>query len=294
MNTDLEDAVAEALRARAGEVPHAPMPQLGRRTRRAWLAPVAAAAVVVVAAAVTVVVLSGGNDAPAPVATPPTATAPSTVLAPGEVYYSVELTRQGGGPVIREFELWQPPERTGEWRQHLVFGQSIKDGHVVPAGQTQYPPGGVCFPAREVTDDNCTMPGAWSNPTVDFLATAPRDPETIMDQIHASVLADGAPEDLVPLRELYRVKGVLSSNGVPPALASALREVTAALPGVIVTEHMANLTGERGTGYSYPTPGAGLATIIFDADGHYIGSPTESVHHGVAPALGEPPSRMLD
>jgi hypothetical protein len=34
--------------------------------------------------------------------------------------------------------------------------------------------------------------------------------------------------------------------------------------------------------------------VIFDADDRYLGSPKEAVRHGVAPGLGEPPSRMLD
>jgi len=57
---------------------------------------------------------------------------------------------------------------------------------------------------------------------------------------------------------------------------------------------MANLLGERGTGYSYSLPQGGELTAIFAEDDHYLGSPTQAVRHGIAPDLGQPPSRMLD
>jgi hypothetical protein len=87
---------------------------------------------------------------------------------------------------------------------------------------------------------------------------------------------------------------LLAGNGVPADLSSALRQVAAAIPGVSVTADMANLVGERGTGYSLPHPFGGTVAVIFDADDRYLGSPKEAVRHGVAPGLGEPPSRMLD
>jgi hypothetical protein len=301
---DLEDAVADALRAKAAAVPHSPMPRLerARRARRGWLVPVAAAAVAVVAAGAAVFVFSSRDQShPATVTTSPSTTtsAPSSqTLAPGEVYYSLRLTAQANGQVIREIQLWQPSDRAGEWRQAVEFGQTIKDGRVVPgAGHVEGPSGGVCYPARQPTDDSCTAPPSWSNPTVDFLATAPRDPATIADQLHAEAMAvlssNGQGEELAPTVELHYVSEVLAANGVPADLSRALEQVVAGLPGVTVTQNMATLTGERGTGYSLPLPQGGSTAAIF-ADGHYLGSPTEVVHHGVAPGLGQPPSRMLD
>lgn len=289
MNTE----ITEALHARADAVPHSPMPRLGQATRRRWPVPVAAAVAVVAAVGAVVVALSG-NDAPDKVATPP----PATGLAPGEVYYTLRLTDIGAGHYFRETQLWQPPDRAGEWRQQVVGGQSIKDGRVVPGGRLDAPPGGVCYPATTATDKSCTAPGSWFNPTVDFVASAPRDPATIAEQLHAAALdvlrQNGQGEDLAPMLELNRIGELLAGNGVPPELSAALRQVAAGLPGVTVTENTANLAGETGTGYSLPHPSAGTVTVIFDRDDHYIGSPTESVHHGIAPGLGRPPSRMLN
>jgi hypothetical protein len=306
MNTELEDSLADALRARADAVPHAPMPPLGhevataRPARRGRLVPVAVAMVAVVAAGVAAFVLVPGGDTTGPATTPTVTVASPGELAPGEVYYSVRLTAPGAvvGDVIIERELWQSPERAGEWRQRMAEGKTIRDGRVVPSGGGMgYPEGGVCYPGMTATEPSCTRPGSWMNATVDFMATATRDPATIGEQFHAEALAmlnEGDPPELAYLLELNYIDILLDGNGVPADLSSALRRVVAAIPGIEVTEDLANLLGERGTGYSLPGPRNSRVTLIFDADDHYLGSPTEVVRHGVAPALGEPPSRMLD
>jgi hypothetical protein len=295
MNTELEDSLADALRAKANAVPLSRMPQLGQAApaRRGRLVPLVAAAVAAVAIGAAAIVLAPDDAAPAPVkvATP-------GQLAAGEVYYSLRLTAQAGGQAIMEKQLWQPQKRTGEWRQQMAQGRSIENGRVVPAGRVEPRPGGKCYPAYEVTDESCTAPASWLNPTVDFLAKAPRDPATIGDQFHAAAAAElqraNQSSDLAYLLELRMIGELLAGNGVPPELSSALRQVVAAMPDIEVTDGMANLTGVRGTGYSLHKPKGGPQTVIFKADNTYLGSPTESIRHGIAPALGQPPSRMLD
>ena len=311
MNTDLEDAIVNALRAKANTAPSPAMPQLGSQAgaRRGRLVLVAAAALVVVAVAVGAVLVAVAprrDDAPVapPVATSPEKTTTEkneeTGLAPGEVYYRLLLTDLGAGGVIREQQVWQPPERAGEWRQTIAQGTVIENGRVVPGGgEVGAPEGGVCFPAAGEIAGSCTKPPTWFNPSIDFLATAPRDPATIGQQLHAeaaTAVEDGGQSGaaLVRLLELKMIGQLLAGNGVPADLSSALRQVAAAIPGVAVTEDMATLVGERGTGYSLPHPGGGSVAVIFDADDRYLGSPTEAVRHGVAPGLGEPPSRMFD
>lgn len=300
MNSDLEDAIVNALRAKAEAVPPTPVPPLGAATtvrpvpaRRGWLVPAAAALVAVVAVGAAVFVFATGGETPAPVAG---SEARQGDLAPGEVYYSLRLSSVGDGDAVLEYELWQPKDRAGEWRQKVAGGPTIEDGRVVPGdGAVATRPGGVCYPAFTETEKSCTTPPSWRNPTVEFLATAPRDPATIRAQLHSIAVAElgNGADDLVNLFELRMIGVVLTGNGVPPELSSALRQVTAAIPGVTVTANMADLLGERGTGYSLDLPTGGALTVIFDADDRYLGSPTEAVRHGVAPGLGLPPSRML-
>jgi hypothetical protein len=286
MNAELEDALTEALRAKADAVPRTPMPRLGAPVRRLRLVPVAAAVLAVVAVGAAAF-LFVPRDEP----TPP-ATVTTTVSSEGGVYYSLRLSAIAGGRVVRETQLWQERERTGEWRQKVVDGAAIEDGRVVPGpGLVGAPDGGACYPAFTATDESCTARGTWMNPTVDFLATAPRDPATIAAQLHAE--AADVSADLAPVLELRAVGLLLAGNGVPEDLPSVLREVVAGLPGVEVVPGMADLTGRKGTGYRLPHPG-GEVVVIFDDDDRYLGSPKEAVRHGIAPGLGEPPSRMLD
>lgn len=285
----LEDALAEALHAKADAVPHTPMPRLGQAPRRR-LVPVVvtATAAVAIAAAAFLVVPRDHATPPATVTT--TTTAPDQLMA-GEVYYSLRLTEIAGGRVIRETQLWQPAARTGAWRQQVVDGTSIRDGRVVPGpGKVGARPGGNCYPAFEATAESCTKPASWFNPTIEFLASAPRDPSTIASQLHAEAVA--VSEDLAPVLELKMVGVLLSGNGVPDDLVDALRQVVAELPGVQVVEGMADPAGATGTGYRLPHPG-GTVAVIFAADGHFLGTPAEAVRHGIAPGLGKPPSRML-
>ena len=302
MTSDLEDAIADALRAKANAAPVPSMPPLGRAGAPAWprrLVPVAAVLAVAVAVGAALFVADRRDNAPA---APPAATSQAPTdggLAPGEVYYQLRLTVQGTGPVIQERELWQPRERAGRWQQKVAMGTTIENGRVVPGvGQVGAPDGGVCYPAARATDETCTSRPDWFNPTVEFLATAPRDPATIGEQLHAlsaALVAAGGEsgEDLVNGLTLRRIGELLAGNGVPPDLSAALREVAAALPGVTVTENMADLLGARGTGYSITHSRGGTVTVIFDAAGRYLGSPRDAVRHGVAPGLGQPPSRML-
>ena len=286
----LEDALAEALHANADAVPHTPMPRLGAASRRRLVpAVVAATAAVAIGAAAFLFV---PRDHATPPATGPITTTTATTPVGGEVYYSLRLTDLGAGGVIRETQLWQPEERTGEWRQQVVDGLSIRDGRVVPGpGKVGFRPGGRCYPAFEVTDEACVKSASLLNPTPEVLASTPRDPQYIGRVLHVAAVA--MSEDLAPVVELKLAGELLTSNGVPADLVDSVRQVVAGLPGVEVVENMADPTGATGTGYQLPHPG-GVVAVIFAEDGHFLGTPTEAVRHGIAPGLGEPPSRMID
>lgn len=307
MSTELEKDVAAALRFRAGEVPDSPCPPLGvarvatKPARRSWLVPVAAAAAAVVGlAGAAVALLPGTGDDEQQV----------TTAAPTEVYYSRILTDFGS--TISEFELWQGQGRTDAWQQKGHGGNTIKDGRVVPNDSVRlnYPEKGECYPAPNTSDKRCTAPGAWFNPTPDFLAGAPRDPQVIAQQLHDEAVAEEerrtapggdytATDDTfnaanLAFLELNYLRQVLAANGMPDDLSASLQQVIAAMPDIQVTKGMANLLGERGTGYSLPNNKDQMITVIFADDGDYLGAPDQAVVHGVAPGLGQPPSRLFD
>ena len=307
MSTELEKDVAAALRFRADEVPDTPCPPLGaarvatQRPKR-WLVPAAAAAAAVAGLTGAAIVLlpGSGGDGRDQV----------TAAAPTDVYYSRTLTESGDR--IIEMQLWQGKGRTDAWQQEGVGGTTIKDGRVVPDNSVQldYPEKGECYPAASPADEACAKPGSWFNPTPDFLAGAPRDATVIAQQLNDEAVAEEerrtapggdfdrteetfSPANLAYL-ELNYLRGTLAVNGMPDDLTAVLRRVIAGMPGIQVTEDMANLTGQRGTGYSLPDHKGDLLTVIFDADSDYIGSPTEAVVRGMAPALGAAPSTLFD
>jgi hypothetical protein len=303
MSTDLEKDLAAALRHRAGEVPDMPFPQLtaAPAPKRGWFLPVAVAAAAVAGLVAAGVVLVPGGEQQDDV----------VVGQAPEVYYSRVVTGVPGQN-LGEVELWQGKARTDAWRQKIVGGRTIENGRVVPDDSITVvaPESGVCYPAEKAADERCTAPGSWLNPTVDFLAGASRDPQVIQQQVHDEVVAeqrrrtapggDFTADDKtfssgnLAYLELNFLRQLLTGNGVPADLEVALREVVAQLPGIQTQPDMANLLGEKGTGYSLPDHGGRLLSVIFDADGHYIGAPEQAVVHGFAPALGEPPTRLID
>ena len=303
MSTDLEKDLAAALRHRAGEVPDLPFPSLtaAPAPRRGWIMPViaAAAAVVGLAAAGVVWLPDGGGEQDVAVGTA------------SEVYYS-RVVSGVPGENLSEVQLWQGKSHTDEWRQKVVVGRRVENGRVVPDDSMAVvaPESGVCYPAETATDERCSAPGSWFNPTLDFLAKAPRDPEVIAQQLHDEAVAEqerrtGPGGDFtvddktfsagnLAYLELNFVRQLLTGNGVPADLEVALRDAVQLLPGVQAHLETANLLGEKGIAYSLPDYSGRLLMVIFDADGHFIGAPDLAVVHGFAPALGEPPSRLID
>jgi hypothetical protein len=310
MNTELEDTVSQALRARAGEVPHTPMPLLGAATtaparpRRGWMVPVAAAGVVLLAVGAAVLLGPGGDDGPSQ-----KVDVAQGVIAPGEVYYSLHLSAAGAGSYV-ERQVWQPQDPAADWKVESVIGQTIKDGRVVPGDGKLQSLKGECEDGTETEGKPCPGPAGWFNPTPEFLAVAPRDPAVIKQQLHDAAVAeeqkrtapgggfsessDSFSDANLAYLELNYLRGLLASNGVPVELSAALHQVIQDLPAIEVKNDVANLTGQRGTAYTLYDHKNQPLTVIFDAQNHYLGSPQESVHHGVAPAVGQPPSRMLD
>lgn len=311
MNVDLERALAEALRDRADAVPHSPMPRLGspapRRGRR--LLPVAAAVVAAAGIASAVVALTADDQESAP---PPAASfvprPVSETPGAGEVYYVRSVRGTSRPPTLIQYEVWQSPWRTGSWRSYAFGGNKAVDGKVVL--DDEWPPEtrtGTCYPFDSTKDPGCKQRPSWlTYPSLGFLAAAPRDPAALGRQLNAAAVADAqnlvndgalpASEALTKRaladRELSIVQTVLGGNGVSRDLRAALHEVVAKLPGIKVTKNMTDAIGRRGTGYHYGSVHDGESVVMFDGS-TYLGSPDEAFVFGIAPKLGQPPSRLL-
>jgi hypothetical protein len=126
--------------------------------------------------------------------------------------------------------------------------------------------------------------GDWGNPTPEFLAELPRDPQRLLDKIR-DFAGDAGPsrdgEALVVIADMLR------SGIVPGDLRAALFRVAALIPGVELIEEQANLNGQIGVAVGRYESGWGTRQeIIFDPDtGMVIGEREVLVDRGHGPLL---------
>lgn len=118
------------------------------------------------------------------------------------------------------------------------------------------------FPCGDFDD------GSWQQPSTDFLASLPRDPEALYDRLVTDTEGHGADPDL---EVLVYAADVLRSNVVPTDLRAALYRALAMVPDLEITEEFANLDGHRGTAYGITRVGTRHDVIIDPATGQFIG-----------------------
>ncbi|HEX2133495.1 MAG TPA: CU044_5270 family protein [Actinophytocola sp.] len=110
--------------------------------------------------------------------------------------------------------------------------------------------------------------GAWQRPSTEFLAALPRDP----GELHARLRRDTAGKGRDPDPQvLVYVADVLRTGLVPAELRAALYRVLVEVPGLEVTERVANLDGREGTAYGISRTGRRHDVIVDPATGHLIG-----------------------
>jgi hypothetical protein len=115
----------------------------------------------------------------------------------------------------------------------------------------------------------CTDGGEWSRyPSAEFLASLPRDPRQLYDLLrHMPIPVSISQKEWV----LNRVVATLVSGRAPADLRAALYRALALLPGLEVTEQVANLDGHQGTALGYTEHGVRNDLIVDPATGQFIG-----------------------
>lgn len=109
--------------------------------------------------------------------------------------------------------------------------------------------------------------GWWAGPSVEFLASLPRDPAQLLDRLRADTMHDRNPD----YRALFLISATLLSGMVPADLRAALYQAIALFPGLEVTEQFANLDGQKGTAFGLSQAGTRLDVIVDPATGQFIG-----------------------
>jgi hypothetical protein len=110
--------------------------------------------------------------------------------------------------------------------------------------------------------------GAWQQPSTDFLASLPRDPDALYERLKRDTQGRGQDPDL---EILVYATDALTTGVVPADLRAALYRVLAKVPGMEITEKVANLDGQVGTAFGITRVGTRSDVIIDPSTGHYIG-----------------------
>lgn len=276
-----------------------------RRTGR-WLA-AAAAVGVLVAGVLLAPTLQLGGDSPrasAEAATLLNKAASLTIgakdpaVSPGQYryvvthsWYEASGASDGSGfsflfETVREVwipadprQLWLQRETTGNYRWLQGDEAAAKAAGILPSpdvqelrarcGDFHLSTPGLTVNGKSGAQAPCDgSDPSWQDPTPEFLAGLPRDPQKLYDRLRRDTAGRGSSPDA---EMLVYVADVLRGGLVPGDLRAALYKVLARLPGLQVTERSANLDGREGTALGIRESGSRRDIIIDAASGEFIG-----------------------
>jgi hypothetical protein len=261
------------------------------RPRRSWRSPprmIASAAAVLALVAGGVLFVSFGDNAPSAAAAEQLNSAADEIdpkdvpLGPGQFRYvashswnlSTVVSADGPGADSHEAthylmedlrELWVPADP----KQECTLRSTITGNHKWVAGdkskgaETLTPSSSEStIPCGDFAD------GGWQQPSTEFLASLPRDPDALYDRLRADAEDHGPDPDM---EVLVYFADVLRSGQVPADLRAALYRALAKLPGLEITEQLANLDGHQGTAFGISRGGDRHDVIIDRTTGDFIG-----------------------
>jgi hypothetical protein len=289
-------AKAELLVAAGGREPGqdpepAPPP---RRRRWTWMAASAGTVAAMVASVLVVQTVQFDDSMPSAAAVEQLISAAEKAgsgdepLAPGQYRYVV--THAWWMATMDEYsylaenllETWIPADEKQEWlwRRDVTGARKWVAGTEEAARKAGFPideagwpegewraPCGDWF-AEEEGREPCETKGSWQVPDEEFLASLPRDTQALYDRLRADTGGKGQDPDL---EMVVYVADVLRSGQVPADLRAALYRVLTKVPGLEITEQMANLDGVHGTAYGISAHGQRHDVIVDPETGQFIG-----------------------
>jgi hypothetical protein len=178
-------------------------------------------------------------------------------------------------------ETWVPADWRQEWlrRESLTGKRQWVEGTEEEARQA-----GMRPPPRRTTEDGAPCggfsaalegidpcaPGNWEQVTVGFMESLPRDPKQLYDQLREVEERDHGGSD-VSYRMLSHAAEMLHTGLAPADLRAALYRMLGMVPGLRITEKVANLDGREGIAFGVARGDQRLDVIIDPATGQYIG-----------------------
>jgi hypothetical protein len=293
--------------------------------KRHWPRWAAAAAAVAVVVAGIFAVATGRSTDNRPVAHPAAVKelnlaadrigASDEPLGPGQYRYVAThawwsvtsvLSQQTSITYLQEYliETWVPADERQEWmsrqtttgRYKWVEGSDAEaKANNVPlpvAGQdegTRAPCGD--FDAVHEGREPCTREGSWQLPDRKFMASLPRDATALFDRLRKDTAGRGPGPDL---EMLVYAADMLRSGLVPADLRAALYRTLAMVPGLEVTEKVANLDGREGTALGIAADGERQDVIIDPATGQFIGEREVVANTGTVTASTSVTMKVVD
>ena len=115
-----------------------------------------------------------------------------------------------------------------------------------------------------------TVPGSWQQPSPTWLASLPRDPAALRDQLYADTAGHGRSVDG---EAFVYVADLLRSGVVPADLRGSLYRVLATIPGVAITSSHATVGDATGVGLGYveATDGTRQEIVVDPSNGDLVG-----------------------
>ena len=295
---DVDDRVfqrakAELLVAAGGREP-APEPAPPRRRRWAWWAASVGTVAAMVASVLVVQTVHFGDRMPNAAAVEQLNSAAEKAgavdepLAPGQYRYIathawwMANTEEYSYLAENLLETWVPADERDEWlwrrdvtgaRKWVTGSEEEARAAGFPIDEPGWPEGEWRAPcgdwfAEEEGREPCAKKGSWENPDEEFLASLPRDTQALYDRLRADTNGRGQDPDL---EMIVYVADLLRTGLVPADLRAALYRALAKVPGLEITEQVANLDGVEGTAYGISAKGMRHDVIVDPKTGQFIG-----------------------
>ena len=178
-------------------------------------------------------------------------------------------------------ETWVP----ADWRQEWLQRETVTGKRQwVDGSEAEARTAGLRPPPRRTSEnrarcggfsaaiegiDPCT-PGSWDQVTVGFMDSLPRDPQQLYDTLRDFEAREHGDGDR-GYRMLSHAAELLHTGLARADLRAVLYRMLGMVPGLRITENVANLDGRKGIAFGMARGDQRLDVIIDPATGQYIG-----------------------
>jgi hypothetical protein len=175
-------------------------------------------------------------------------------------------------------QTWVPYDRSQEWlqRSHNTNRREWIQGSEADLARLGLDPDRGVEELRARCGDfypeggmkPCEREGTWQEPTPEFVAALPSDPQELYDELRDAMADEGAGQDA---GILDFVQDAISRGLMPAGLRANLYRALALMPALRISDRNANLDGRTGVGLGIETGDRKRELIIDPATGQFIG-----------------------